>query len=867
VTPIAPVIIWSTPTAISYGTPLSATQLDATASVPGTFVYSPAAGTVLAVGAQTLSVIFTPADTTDYTTASASVQLAVNKAVPTSTWATPAAIPYGTALSAMQLDATSTVAGTFVYSPAAATVLATGVQTLSVTFTPNDTTDYTTASASVKLSVVASGTVVYNWQPVRIVDGGTMTGLYMHPAQQGLMYTRANVGGAYLRDRSSTTWLPLTDWLNGLSPDWSLMGIESVGIDPTDVNRLYLAAGSYIGTGYPNGAILVSGDQGATFQTVNLPFQLGANDLVHGQQGGERLAVNPFSPAQLFLGTHQNGLWVSSDHGASWNQSATFPVTSTPDLVGVVFIRFDPAHSGVVYVGVYTGGIYSSPDAGVTWKQIPGQPTTLPDGETIRPMRSALGPDGLLYVTYANSAGLLTISNGAVWKFNTGSGVWTNITPPDTPSKLWYGYCAVGADPKHAGTVMAGTWNRWYPGDDIFRSTDGGATWSSLAKYSVRDTSLTPYENDLGGPTFGWYNTSIEIDPFDSDHALYEGGSMIWETNNLTAMDSLQTTQWTVGALGVEETVVHDVVSPPSVTHLFSAMADLGGFRHDSFLVSPPPFLNPFMTEVASLDFAASNPLFVARVGGLNYNGDVAAAFSKDGGMTWTQYPGMPPAAGPGPDIDGYAAMIAVSADGATVIWAPGDSVPAYFGSAGAWVSSLGAPVGLRVVSDRVNPKKFYGYDPGSGTMFVSTDGGKTFVAGATGLPEDTGVPGWSSQAHPKAVFGVEGDLWLPMAAGLYHSTDSGASFARISSISSAPLVGFGMSAVGAKYPAIYVVGTVSGVYGVFRSIDEGNSWTRINDEAHQFGGLDAISGDPQIDGRVYIGTSGRGIVYGDVSP
>ena len=74
---------------------------------------------MLTAGAQTLSVTFTPTDTTDYTTASATVTLTVNKATPAITWATPAAITYGTPLSATQLNATSTVAGTFVYSPAA----------------------------------------------------------------------------------------------------------------------------------------------------------------------------------------------------------------------------------------------------------------------------------------------------------------------------------------------------------------------------------------------------------------------------------------------------------------------------------------------------------------------------------------------------------------------------------------------------------------------------------------------------------------------------------------------------------------------------------------------------------------------------
>jgi hypothetical protein len=74
--------------------------------------------------------------------------------VPVITWNTPANIVYGTPLGAAQLDATSTVAGTFTYTPAAGTILGTGPQTLNTTFTPTDTTDYTTATASVTLTVI-----------------------------------------------------------------------------------------------------------------------------------------------------------------------------------------------------------------------------------------------------------------------------------------------------------------------------------------------------------------------------------------------------------------------------------------------------------------------------------------------------------------------------------------------------------------------------------------------------------------------------------------------------------------------------------------------------------------------------------------
>jgi hypothetical protein len=159
-------ITWATPAAITYGTALSGTQLDATAALPGSFAYSPAAGAIPTAGSQTLSVTFTPTDSTDYTTATGSVTLTVNKATPTVTWATPAAIAYGTALSGTQLDATASVPGSFAYSPAAGAVLGGGSQMLSVTFTPTDSTDYNTATGNVALLVnKATPTVTFTGAP------------------------------------------------------------------------------------------------------------------------------------------------------------------------------------------------------------------------------------------------------------------------------------------------------------------------------------------------------------------------------------------------------------------------------------------------------------------------------------------------------------------------------------------------------------------------------------------------------------------------------------------------------------------------------------------------------------------------------
>ena len=145
--------------------------------MPGKFTYTPAAGTKLDAGdGQTLSVMFTPTDTTDYNKTSDAVTINVAQATPTITWFNPTGISYGTALSGTQLDATASVAGTLTYTPAAGTILNAGNgQTLSVSFTPTDTTDYTNASDAVTIDV-AQATPTINWtSPTSIIYGTALS--------------------------------------------------------------------------------------------------------------------------------------------------------------------------------------------------------------------------------------------------------------------------------------------------------------------------------------------------------------------------------------------------------------------------------------------------------------------------------------------------------------------------------------------------------------------------------------------------------------------------------------------------------------------------------------------------------------------
>ena len=117
ITQATPTITWVSPPAITYGTALSSTQLNATASVPGTFVYTPAAGAVPTTGTDTLSVTFTPTDAADYATATKSASLVVNQATPTVLWSPPTSLLYtGMAINAQVFNASSTTPGSFGYT-------------------------------------------------------------------------------------------------------------------------------------------------------------------------------------------------------------------------------------------------------------------------------------------------------------------------------------------------------------------------------------------------------------------------------------------------------------------------------------------------------------------------------------------------------------------------------------------------------------------------------------------------------------------------------------------------------------------------------------------------------------------------------
>jgi photosystem II stability/assembly factor-like uncharacterized protein len=708
----------------------------------------------------------------------------------------------------------------------------------------------------------------YRFASVRIGGGGFVSGLLYQPTANGLLYARTDVGGAYRWDQIRAQWTPLLDWLP--AADNNLYGVDSVAVDPNDANRLYLLTGTYTVPSAGNGAVLISTDRGAHFTRSDLPFPMGGNE--QGRNDGERLAVDPNDGRVLFLGSRTAGLWHSVDHGAHWTKVDSFPAIATSastsathasriQPVGIVFVVFDPTSgqpghpSRTLYAGVSTQdtGLYRSIDGGQHWAAVEGQPIGL------RPAHMVRAGDGAYYLTYSDQAGPDAIHDGAVWKYLPATGQWTDITPlPHTAGQpSGYGWDALAVDANNPQVVMTATFAHYTPKDLLFRSTDGGKRWHEVFEHSQFDTDHPVW---LKEHTPHWI-ASIAIDPHDADRVWFVTGYGVWATHDLRQLDRGGTVHWQFLDDGLEEIVAKAIISPPAGAHLVSVMYDLDGYRHDDVDVAPPQFqAPPRYADADDVDYAGDKPNVMVRSGWLRkpFGPAIRAAYSTDGGSHWRAFASEPV------NMEGVGGgSIAIAADASRVLWFPREATHGYltadFGQH--WQVIGGLEGHVRVVADRVDPRRFYAVDAQRKTIFASHDGGAHFQP-INGVLRQFAAK--SSHLRLQAAPDASGQLYLSSHDGLVRGSDDGKLLATAGELTSVDVFGFGMSAPHHSQVALYAAGKRGDEQGIFRSIDGGQHWQRIDDDTHRYGEISMITGDPRVFGRVYFGTSGRGVVYGD---
>ncbi|MGN7889819.1 Ig-like domain-containing protein [Dyadobacter sp. 22481] len=708
----------------------------------------------------------------------------------------------------------------------------------------------------------------YNWRPVKMGGGGNVTSIKAHPKVPNLFFITTDVGTPYRWNHAAQKWedlmwydkIPTTYW------NWEAAAkCGDLAFDPSDAtgNILYAThqtgKGTVPGGGTSPGTVLKSTDRGATWTDCQLPIQVLPNS---DQTYSDRLAVDPNNSNVVYITTRANGTYKSTAAGAvgSWTKVNT----TLPDNLPGRFIFFDK--SGGVVNGVtrniFLGsrdGVYRSTDGGNTFALMAGSPT--------EPRRASISNDGTFFVTRLPQNANRPLGGMTLNKWNGSS--WVDITPVTGKE-----FSGVGVNPANSNEIIVTTTGSWNH-DIAYRSTTGGSggSWTALVP-ATRDVTEAPHSSGSGADgNIGHNINGFVWDPFNAGQVWFSDMLDVGQTTNVWA----SRVTWKLRNNGLEEIVVAGpLVCPPSGSNfLVSTTGDVGGFDHKSLDLPPAKGISSFFatntgTNTSGGAIQYSNPDFIARVGSDGWNGTGIGGYSTNGGDSYTKFASLP----------GTRGRIAVSATSTKMVWVTQGGLTYQSSNLGVnWTPCNGVPnavlkpgsiyeiwAGMNpLAADKVNGNKFYIY--AAGKMYVSTDGGVNFAAtAATNLPNVGNVAQMNVETTP----GKEGDLWIAFSGdGLFHSTDGGQSFTKVNPtvITKPKWVAVGKAdTTAASNPVIYVSseGTaINGVsYGVFRSDDNGASWTTIANPVP--GIVSNMAAD--LHGRVYLGIGGNGIFVGEPS-
>lgn len=474
---------------------------------------------------------------------------------------------------------------------------------------------------------------------------------------------------------------------------------------------------------------------------------------------------------------------------------------------------------------------------------------------------------------------------------------------------LPFGLAGVTASNEAKGLLCVSTLSK-EDGDCILRSFDYGDTWEvilydlSIGVMDFRTEYMKPQYN--GGHNLIHWMTDLKINPFNPDELWFNTGTGPFVTHNLR--DSVvHFSDW---ADGVEETVHINVYGLPSnKVKLLDIVGDLGGFAFENLDI---PCNNSFADDQGNryitclnADYCDNNPDKIVVTARGNWTGKTKGGLimSEDQGKTFKR---LPLTYGLSDRLDGLFSgiekpnvnpgWVAMSADGNNLVWSVADRInlPAeavvYSQDGGKSFSRTkiynydneeGVP-GFKAFSDRLNSKIFYGFGQ-QGEVFISEDGGQSFyrkyisyngeeldsIFGVNFALVDT-----ADKTEIRPDNGRSGIFYMALKEhGLFKLVFSNGAIElkRLSKEGDVVYrVGLGVKAPGAAYlgedKAIYLSAIIDGEYGFYRTIDEGESFTRLNEANQMYGEINSMDGDGTTYGRFYLATGSRGVIYGELA-
>lgn len=320
------------------------------------------------------------------------------------------------------------------------------------------------------------------WSPLRIGAGGFVTGIDIAP--DGTKVVRTDTYGAYVA--TSSGWKQLVT-ATSLPASYAALGnnagVYEIRIAPSSTSRLYMA---YLGL------VFRSDDGGSTFsQTAFAEVTADANDAY--RTNGGKMAVDPANPDVVYFGTPSNGLWSTTDGGSSWQAVSGITEATSVGYSGIAFDASSGTTAGrtkTIYVPSWNNGVWVSTNAGASWARTSGGPTTVNN--------AVVASDGAYYAADGTAAWQLA---GGVWhNLNADRGWHTLAVDPTNPARIVVmdggGNVNQSLD---RGATWLGTYNTYEPSPMITRvATDiPWLAWTNEYYMSSGNLAFDPSGGDL----------------------------------------------------------------------------------------------------------------------------------------------------------------------------------------------------------------------------------------------------------------------------------------------------------------------------------------------------------------------------------
>ncbi len=694
----------------------------------------------------------------------------------------------------------------------------------------------------------------YQWSPIRIGGTGFVTGLISSSTDPNLRYARTDVGGFYKWNAEKNEWIQLltADRFSDIDRWQDEPGVESIAL-AGDNTTFYVAT---------LGRIYRSTNGGESFSPTDLSLPMAPNGIL--PSNGERLVVSPSNANRAFFGSRENGLWQTSN-GTSW--SRVQGIADGTDGVGIVTVKYS-VDGEKLYAGTSSQGIFESSDDGASWSKITGSANTPADSNFLTDID--VDQSGRLLVSYFNDGS----NSGGVWIYD--GNAWTQASPLNHRN-----FVTVSVDPFDNDRIIAATegvldliisndggvtWRSlsfdrsspdipwaerveqgYFTTDEIYfdpstpnriYTGQGIGVWKAdVSEAALADNKITfEFESrgieelvtsDIlvrpGKPlvTFGWDVTGFvhnDLDDYTPIQIFPDDFSIGWDgTFRRNDTDFIATN--TADYLQIRGALNHAGFTTDGGA-TWQKFGSIANGNHPAELQ---------YGAIAASNVSAVYPqslVWLPATDGRPY-------FTDDNGMTWQKAIGWP--------TDGNG----------------NDSSSGLFNR----------NFRYQGLTADVQEAGKYLMTTGGGKLLNSTDGGRNWNVLSSDLPL-FGFNGQLEQDWTDA-----NTLWYAHGrqendpAGIYRSLDGGLSFDEVGDFTDTIDISLGAPLSDGDPLSVYVLGTLFGREGIYRSLDDGVTWDFIGQ--FPLGVVDqplVLAADPDKFGRIYLGTSGTGFFYGDIA-